>query len=304
MTGSASGGTPVVAQARRGDLPAPTATNVSAMRNIDAETGARSSTVQSVERAIDVLEMLADAGGPVGLSALSASTGLPLPTIHRLVRTLAGRGYVRQERSREYALGPRLVRLGDTASRLVGTWARPLLAGLVDDLGESANLALLEGSQIVYVAQAHGRHGMRMFTEVGRRVSPHCTAVGKALLARMDDAQVADVLSRTDLVAHTAHTITNPAAFLRELRRVRERGYAIDEGELELGVRCVAVALDGGPTRAALSVSGPTTRMTDELVGRAAPHLLAAAGELVAELAAANAPPGASPETADAPATG
>ena len=283
MRGSASGGTPVVAQARRGDVPAPMAANISAMRNIDAETGARSSTVQSVERAIDVLEMLADAGGPVGLSALSASTGLPLPTIHRLVRTLAGRGYVRQERSREYALGPRLVRLGDTASRLVGTWARPLLAGLVDELGESANLALLEGSQIVYVAQAHGRHGMRMFTEVGRRVSVHCTAVGKALVARMDPGEAAEVLRHTDLVAHTEHTIIDPVAFTAEIERVRAAGYAIDEGEQEIGVRCVAVALDG-PLPAAVSISGPTTRMTDELVQAAVPALRAVAATLVADL--------------------
>jgi len=113
---------------------------------------------------------------------------------------------------------------------------------------------------------------------------------GKALLARMDDGRVADVLSRTDLVAHTEHTITSVPAYLRELGRVRERGYAIDEGELELGVRCVAVALDGGPAPAALSVSGPTTRMTDELVDRAAPRLLAAATELVADLTAANSP--------------
>jgi IclR family acetate operon transcriptional repressor len=259
------------------------AANISAMRNPDAEPATRSSTVQSVERAIDVLEMLADAGGPVGLSTLSARTGLPLPTIHRLVRTLAGRGYVRQERSREYALGPRLVRLGDTAGRLVGTWARPLLAGLVDDLGESANLALLEGYQIVYLAQAPGRHGMRMFTEVGRRVSVHCTAVGKALLARMDPAEAVKVLSHTEMVAHTEHTITDPAAFAAALDRVRADGYAIDEGEQEIGVRCVAVALDG-PLPAAVSISGPTTRMTDAVVRAAVPALHAVAQALVADL--------------------
>jgi IclR family transcriptional regulator, acetate operon repressor len=240
--------------------------------------------VQSVERAFALLETMAAAGGTMGLSGLAAASGLPLPTIHRLVRTLVTLGYVRQQPSREYALGPRLIGLGDAASRLIGVWARPHLALLVAELGESANLALLDGSEVVYVAQVPGRHAMRMFTEVGRRVSPHCTAVGKALLAQMDREQVVEVLGRTDLVAHTEHTITDRAAYLRELGRVRVRGYAVDEGELELGVRCVAVALVGGPARAALSVSGPTTRMTDKLLERAVPQLRAAATALAAEL--------------------
>lgn len=245
---------------------------------------ARSGTVQAVERAVDLLEAMADAGGTVSLSHLAASSGLPLPTIHRLVRTLAGRGYVRQQSSREYALGPRLVRLGDTAGRLVGVWAQSRLAELVDALGESANLALLEGNQIVYVAQEPGRHSMRMFTEVGRRVSPHCTAVGKALLARMPAEKARDILRHNDFTRHTDNTITSLAAFDAELEKVRSAGYAVDEGEQELGVRCVAVALDG-PLPAAVSISGPTTRMTDTLLDSAVPKLQAAADALVDELA-------------------
>jgi IclR family transcriptional regulator, acetate operon repressor len=249
-----------------------------------ADGASRSSgAVQSVERAFLLLESMADAGGLVGLSRLAVVSGLPLPTIHRLIRTLVALGYVRQEPSREYALGPRLIRLGESASRLLGVWAKPHLARLVDAVGESANLAVLDGSELVYVAQVPGRHAMRMFTEVGRRVSAHCTAVGKVLLARMPDSQVTDLLSSMELVAHTRHTITDPSEYLRALHRVRDQGYAVDEGELELGVRCVAVALDGGPGSAALSISGPTTRMTDELVASAVPHLLAAAGALVAE---------------------
>ncbi|MEV1291058.1 IclR family transcriptional regulator [Pseudonocardia sp. NPDC049635] len=255
------------------------------MRNSDTGDGdtavpVRSSTVQSVERAVDLLEAMADAGGTVSLSHLAASSGLPLPTIHRLVRTLAGRGYVRQQSSREYALGPRLVRLGDAAGRLVGVWARPRLAELVDALGESANLALLEGNQVVYVAQEPGRHSMRMFTEVGRRVSPHCTAVGKAMLARMAPDRVREIMRHTEMVAHTDNTITDREAFEAELDRVRAAGYALDEGEQELGVCCVAVALEG-PLPAAISISGPTTRMTDTLLESAVP-LLRAAAERVA----------------------
>ena len=125
---------------------------------------------------------------------------------------------------------------------------------------------------------------MRMFTEVGRRVSPRCTAVGKALLARMSPERVAEILRHTEMVAHTDNTITDRATYERELDRVREAGHAIDEGEQELGVRCVAVALDGS-LPAAVSISGPTTRMTDALIEAAVPQLRATADALVEEMA-------------------
>ena len=252
----------------------------------EAAVGAdgRARGVQSLERAFAVLEAMADAGGTVGLSRLAEQAGLPLPTIHRLVRTLVDLGYVRQEPSRRYALGPRLIRLGDTASRMLGTWARPYLQGLVEALGETANLAMLDGDDVVYVGQAPSRHAMRMFTEVGRRVSPHCTAVGKALLAERDPWDVRALLDRTGMPAHTPHTITDPGAFLDALEQVARQGYAVDEQEQELGVRCVAVVVPGAPSPIALSVSGPAPRVTGDLVERAVPRLRDAAARLSEDL--------------------
>ena len=232
----------------------------------DLRTTRNSGGVQSIERVFELLETMADAGGVIGLSQLASQSGLPLPTIHRLVRTLVGLGYVRQEPSREYALGPRLVRLGDISSGLLTRWATPYLQKIVDVLGESTNLAILDGDQIMYVAQAPGSHSMRMFTEVGRRAQVHCTAVGKAMLAQMPAEKVDGILRRSGMPAMTEHTITDRAQFAWELALIRERGYAIDEGEQELGVRCVAVALPGNSSRAATSISGPLTRMTDTLI--------------------------------------
>ena len=143
------------------------------------------SAVRSLERAFELLEHLADGGGEMALTELAEASGLPLPTIYRLMRTLVNRGYVRQEPSKRYSLGPRLIRLGETAGRLLGSWAQPVLAELVNEVGETANMAVLEGDEVVYVAQVPSRHSMRMFTEVGRRVRPHCTGVGKALLAQL-----------------------------------------------------------------------------------------------------------------------
>jgi IclR family transcriptional regulator, acetate operon repressor len=251
---------------------------------LPGQPGRGSGGVQSLERAFDLLEAMAEAGGVIGLSRLAQESGLALPTIHRLVRTLVDLGYVRQEPSRQYSLGPRLIRLGESASRLLGTWSRPYLSRLADALGESANLAMLDGDQVVYVAQVQSRQSMRMFTEVGRRVYPHCTAVGKAMLAHLPAEDVQALLARSGMPVQTEHTITEPARFAEEIDRVRAEGHAIDDGEQELGVRCVAVPVLGTPNRLAISVSGPAPRMTPDLVERAVPLLHEAAGGLADEL--------------------
>ncbi|WP_307817618.1 IclR family transcriptional regulator [Nocardia acididurans] len=229
--------------------------------------------MQSIERAFGLLETMADHGGMMGLSQLATESGLPLPTIHRLVRTLVDLGYLHQEPSRQYVLGPKLIKLGESSARMLSSQARPHLTRLVDELGESANMAMLDGDRIVYVAQVPSRHSMRMFTEVGRRVLPHCTAVGKAILAGMPPDKVRDLLQRTGMPGYTDHTITDPAEFARQLEHAARTGYAMDEGEQELGVRCVAVALPEAPARLAISISGPVGRMTEDLVDRAVPLL-------------------------------
>ncbi|MGW1077240.1 IclR family transcriptional regulator [Streptomyces sp. NPDC002537] len=252
----------------------------------DPRTTPTSGGVQSLERAFDLLERMADAGGEVGLSELSTTSGLPLPTIHRLMRTLVACGYVRQQPNRRYSLGPRLIRLGESASRLLGTWARPHLARLVEETGETANMALLDGDEVVYVAQVPSRHSVRMFTEVGRRVLPHTTGVGKALLAQSPDDTVRALLARTGMPAATEKTITTPDVFLEALSRVRETGYAVDDNEQEIGVRCLAVPVPNSPTHAAISISGPAGRVTDEATERIVPLLQEVAGELSLALAA------------------
>lgn len=242
-------------------------------------------SVQSVDRAFLVLERLADSGGAAGISDLAAVTGLPLPTIHRLVRSLVATGYLRQLPSRRYALGPGLIRLGASAGRLLGDWAVPHLKHLVDQIGETANMAVLDGDAVVYVAQVPSPHSMRMFTEVGRRVLPHCTGVGKALLSTLPDEQVRAILARTGMPAQTDRTVTAPDRLVAELAVIRRRGYAIDDGEQEAGVRCVAAAVPSQlPGSAALSVSGPSSRVTADRVGQIAPLLLRGADSLVADL--------------------
>jgi IclR family transcriptional regulator, acetate operon repressor len=241
--------------------------------------------VQSVNRALDLLEAIADASSPRGLSQLAASAALPLPTAHRLMQTLIHRGYARQEQSRHYTLGAKLIHLGDVASRLLGAWATPFLAELRDFTGESANFAILDDNEVVYVAQAASRHQMRMFTEPGRRVLPHCTAVGKALLAELPKDGVQRIVERNGLPARTARTITDVDEFVSQLKTIHRRGYALDEGEQEVGVRCLAVVVPNATVPSAISVSGPAARMTAEHVKRSIPVLHEIAGRLSVSLA-------------------
>lgn len=243
-----------------------------------------SGSVQSVDRTFQVLECLSDAGGSLSLSDLTAVTGLPMPTIYRLLRTLVTHGYVRQLPSRHYALGPRLINLGTSAGNMLGAWARPWLSGLVDALGETANLCMLDGDRATYVAQVPSRHTMRAFTEVGRRVYLHSTGVGKALLAQLDDNRITELVRRTGMPVATPATITDPLALLTQIAQIRADGFAIDDGEQEVGVHCVAVSVGDAANPIAISVSGPTPRMNPDLVARAVPLLQVAAEGLAADL--------------------
>jgi IclR family transcriptional regulator, acetate operon repressor len=237
--------------------------------------------VQSVQRAFEILEVMASAGGgALALSEIATATGRPAPSIHRLIRTLVELGYVRQDSSRRYALAPGLIRLGDGAARQFGTWAEPLLTELVNTIGETANMAILEGTQALYVAQVAGRHSMRMFTQVGRRVPLHSTGVGKALLCQLPDQEVLSILNVAGMPPATDRTITNPDALVRELAAGRALGYVSEDGEQELGVSCVAVPVPGSPVLTAISFSGPAPRMTSDAVRRAATALQEAAGTL------------------------
>jgi len=219
-------------------------------------------SVQSVARAFGLLEALGARGGQATISELAQSHDLALPTIHRLLRTLVDLGYVHQLPSRRYALGPGLIRLGDQATALLATWARPALEQLEQAAQETANLAILDGDMVTYVAQVPSRHQMRMFTEVGRRVYPHSTGVGKALLSQLSDERVLEIVRRTGLPRQTASTLTTEDDLLADLARIRKRGYAIDEGEQEFGVRCFAVPVSEALAPTAVSVSGPDTRVT------------------------------------------
>jgi DNA-binding IclR family transcriptional regulator len=231
-----------------------------------AKDGAKSTNgVQAVTRALALLEQLGlvrDAG----LAELAGGTGLQPSTAHRLLATLAAAGFVSTDPiSRRYRLGSRLTVLGRVAEQreedLIDA-ARPSLEALHGNLDETANLVILDGTTIVYIDQIESSRAVRMFSEVGNRVPAHASAAGKAMLAAHDDDALRRILDRSDLLKVTANTITDRDELIAELDSIRERGFAIDNGEFDDDVVCVAAPIVRGfAVVAALSVSGPAGRM-------------------------------------------
>lgn len=243
--------------------------------------------VQSVVRTFRVLEALADRDAEMTVADVAASVDLAPSTVHRLLSTLTSLGYARHTPDRRYALGPALISLGDRATPQVAVVAGPVLEELERATEETVNLAVLDGDLVTYVAQRASRHHMRMFTEVGRRVLPHASGVGKAILATLPQQRVTDLVRRTGMPRFTDSTLTSESALLADLRESRRRGFTIDDGEQEVGVRCIAMAVPGAPVPTAVSISGPAARISDASLPAAVESLAAAAHRLAELLGAA-----------------
>jgi DNA-binding IclR family transcriptional regulator len=228
----------------------------------------RRDRVQSVDRALDVLEALA-AGDELGVSEVAARTGLVISTAHRLLASLADRGYVRQSTTHgRYRLGLKVLELAggmQAQTAALCAAARPHLEHIQSATRETTNLVILVGDRVVYVDQVAGRHSMRMFTELGSSALAHSTGSGKAMLAYRPAEAIAELYpsDREPFERLTPRTRTTLASLHQELARIRRRGYALDEEEHEEGVSCVAAPVfDGTATAfAAISLSAPTSRI-------------------------------------------
>ena len=228
---------------------------------------ARRDSVQSLERAFDLLEALA-AGGELGVTELAARTGLVPSTAHRLLHTLIKRGYVIQStESGRYLLGYKVVEVASGLEHRLERLrvvARPHLEGIQQATGETVNLVVLDADRVVYVDQVEGSRNVRMFTAVGSSVPAHTTGSGKAMMAYApSEAVVALYAGREPLERLTPRTLVTVEALEDDFTRIRRDGYAIDNEEHEEGVGCVATAVfdHTGRPCAAISVSGPTARI-------------------------------------------
>jgi IclR family acetate operon transcriptional repressor len=240
----------------------------------------------STLKALSVLEALVRAGGPVSLSELMQSTGLPKPSLHRTLALFEDAGYVQREPAgRAYAVGPRLASMGLAilTNDAVATLRHAILRQLVADVGETCNLAMLRRGEVVYLDRVEAEWPLRLHLPVGGTVPAHCSASGKLLIASLPAAEREALAAAMPLPRFTAHTITDRGLLAKELDRVVAAGYALDNEEFVAGVACVAVPVRvGGEAVAAVAVHAAIARLPLQRAIDFVPRLAEAAASIAA----------------------
>lgn len=243
--------------------------------------------VQSVERIFQLIESLAAHPAGAGLQRLAQDTGLAKSTVHRLLASLVSLGYAAQDENGRYRLTLKMFELssGIVNSMDIMDVAKVHLERLAQRTGEAVHLVIRDGQDIVYIYKTESGP-MRMSSRVGLRSPLYCTGVGKAILATLPADEVVQIWQHTTPQKLTAHTIVEYDALQAQLTEVRTNGYAIDDEENELGVRCVAVAIPGvgGRADSAFSISGLAPYMTPERIRRIATLALDARTDIMADL--------------------
>jgi IclR family acetate operon transcriptional repressor len=249
-----------------------------------AEDGDKAGQVQSLNRALSLLDAVARSHDGLTLTELAQTVGLPPSTAHRLLTTLQQARFVRFDPlASVWQIGVQAFVVGNAFARTrdVLMMARPYMRRLMEDSGETVNLYVVDEGEAVCMGQVESRQMMRAIARPGGRVKMHCSGVGKAMLAWLPEREVGRVLERHGLPRVTDKTLVTPRALKADLEQVRRRGYAVDDEEHAVGLRCVAAPIldEHGSPLAAISASGPTARIPD--------HQLSLLGAIVAEAARA-----------------
>jgi len=254
-------------------------------KRVPKETSRRREGVQAVKRAITILKTLGEEEMELGVSELARRSGLQKSTVHRLLQTLQREGLVEQNpETGKYRLGLEILRLAGTVLRELEDLqqvARPFLRALAEECGETVNLTILAGDGVINVDRIPSPHRVRNIGWIGRKMPLHCVSAGKVFLAYMPEEEVERFLN-SKLPQLTKYTITDPAKLREELQRVRELGYGVGLEELEEGLNAVAAPIRDyrGKVVAAISVSGPSFRLTREKIPEVAELTKRAADEV------------------------
>lgn len=255
-----------------------------------ARTEGERHNIQSVDRALFLLETIAEAGGEATLTDLSHRTGLNISTCHHLLATLIQRGFAAKVTGRRlYALGPRILYLSHACLQVdLPRRAQPYLEQINRVTGETVHLAARQGDAVVILAVREARHAVRVETgRIGRIEAPHATSIGKAIFAWLPESEL-DRIFANGMKRCTEHTITDPEAFHSDLCNVRREGYAFDREEHLPGVICIGAAIrdQAGTVVGAISASTPLMRATDDHLALMREEITGAANALSAEFGA------------------
>ncbi len=226
------------------------------------------SRISTLERALSILEIIGNSNKPLDINQLANLSGIPLSSLYRLLDTLTAMGFLnRNQEDRTYSLGFKLLYLGNQARLqlpLVDV-IKPFLEDLTQKTGETTNLVVEDQGEAVYVERVDSPHPLRITHMIGKKAPLHATGVGKCLLAWRPVQEVIEIIDKKGMAKLTPNTINNINDLLQELQIVREKGYALDCEECEIGIRCVAAPIFiGDRVVAAISVSGPSIRISDE----------------------------------------
>ena len=223
---------------------------------------------QSLTRALNLLARLSETPSGLSLTDLSYQLGMPTATVHRLLSTFEEFDFVEQHAEQGlWFVGLKAFTVGNAFlhRRDFVASARPHMRALVDQCGETVNLGVIDDGEAVFISQVESREVMRMIVRLGSRSPIHASGVGKALLANMSEQGLTHILQQRGLARYTERSIDNPTQLRDELQRIRQLGYALDDEEHAIGLRCVASAIfdENGQALAAISLSGPKARVTD-----------------------------------------
>jgi len=228
------------------------------------------SSIQVIDRMSTLLDAISRYPGPVSLKILAAETGLHSSTTFRILSSMVANGFVERDATGKYQLGRKLVRLSSRvpAQSDLRQIAQPIMARLRDELGETINLTVREGDEVVYIEKATPNRMMHVQQLIGSRAPLHVTAVGKLMLALGGDEECRGYAARTNLPAYTRNTINNLPRLQTEAEQLRTQGYAFDNEEAEIGVGCIGTLVYDatGNIAAGLSVSAPIERRQSEWV--------------------------------------
>lgn len=242
------------------------------------------STVQALDRGLMLLVALTREGS-VTLTDIALKVGMPPSSAHRVLITLQKHGFVEfNETTQEWAIGIEAFRVGNSyleRTNLV-EMAQQVMRNLMEDTGETANLAIGSDGQVVFVSQVETHNPIRAFFRPGTRGHMHASGIGKALLADMSQTEVEKTLQKTGLPEFTSNTLVSPDALFADLKKIANRRWSFDDEERYLGMRCVAASIynSSGKAIAGISVSGPTIRFADIEVDEIGPRVRRAADEI------------------------